>query len=82
MSAYRVLDDTICAYLEREPGLHPMYSGVLMLLAAKELGREQSIGDEKEWRLIDRRLQAMRRAGRVQHVREKGIRPRWEVVPK
>jgi hypothetical protein len=79
-TGYKDLDDAIIAHLEREPWRHPIYVESLARVAAAELGRELTHGDDKEWRLIDRRLQALRKAGRIRHVRETGLKPRWEVV--
>lgn len=77
---YKDLDQAICEHLSKEPWRHPIYVGWLLDRAAHELGREMSHGDDKEWRLIDRRLQALRKAGRIRYVRETGLKPRWEVV--
>ena len=77
---YKELDEAIIAHLEREPWRHPIYVESLARLAARELGRgDLPYGDDKEWRLIDRRLQALRKAGRIRHARETGLKPRWEV---
>ena len=79
-TGFRELDDAICDHLEREPWRHPIYVDSLLRVAARELGRGDSPhGDDKEWRLIDRRLQALRKAGRIRYVRETGLKPRWEV---
>lgn len=79
-TGYKDLDDAIIAHLEREPWRHPIYVESLARVAARELGRgELPWGDDKEWRLIDLRLQALRKAGRIKHVRETGLKPRWEV---
>jgi len=45
------------------------------MAAAKEFGRDIVCGDDKEWRLIDRRLQALKKAGRIRY-----DRPRWVLV--
>jgi hypothetical protein len=78
MSAYRDLDDAICAYLSEWHGTHPIYSQALGTIAAQELGREYSFSDSKVWRLIDRRLQALRKAGRIKYVR--GTSQKWVAV--
>lgn len=76
---YKELDEAICGHLEKAPDRHPIYVDWLLERAAHALGREMSHGDEKEWRLIDRRLQALRKSGRIRYVREAGL-ARWEVV--
>ena len=79
-AAYRDLDDAIIAHLECEPWRHPIYVESLLRISAQELGRDATHGDEKEWRLIDRRLQALKKAGRLRYVREVGLKPQWQVV--
>ena len=76
---YRSLDNAIIAHLERDPHRHPIYVSDLAWAAANELGRDMPRDDNKEGRLIDRRLQALRTAGRIRYVREPGCKPRWEV---
>ena len=51
MTDYTALDDEICIYLSKHGG-HPTYSWKLSEIAGS-------------WRLIDRRMQAMRKAGRI-----------------
>lgn len=81
-SGYKFLDDAICEYIAMRPGCHPMYSEPLIRMAAKELGRgDMPFGDDKEWRLIDRRMQALKKAGRIRFVGGKRIVRRWELVP-
>ena len=78
---YNTLDDAICRHIETQPKRHPIYSELLARMAAQELGRgDMPFGDDKEWRLIDRRLQALKKAGRIRFVREMGLKPRWELV--
>jgi len=76
-TGYKELDDAICAHIAIS-GKHPIYSGLLLNMAATELGRSTDHGDEKEWRLIDRRLQALKKAGRVEYAR---LPARWVLVP-
>lgn len=77
---YEALDTLILEHLEREPWRHPIYVRALLEAARQALSLGSDAGDDKEWRLIDRRLQALRRAGKIRHVRETGLKPRWEVV--
>jgi hypothetical protein len=77
---YTAFDDAICEYLEGDHACHPTLSDALLRRAAAVLGVRYDYADKLLWRLIDRRLQAMRRAGRIRHVREVGMRQRWEVV--
>ena len=77
---YKALDDAIVAFVRKRPKLHPIYSETLAQLAAKELGRDRPYGDDSEWRLIDRRLQALRNGGRIRYVRKPGVPPRWEAA--
>lgn len=62
---YKELDDAIKEHIGQRPGHHPIYSTPLLDMAALELGREAYLGDGKEWRLIDRRLQALKKASQV-----------------
>ena len=78
MSAYKDLDDAIIAHLVQQPWRHPIYSQYLLQAAGQALGRTIASGDEKEWGLIDRRLQALRKAGRIEFVR--GVKKQWQVV--
>lgn len=74
-TGYKELDDEICAHIAARPDVHPIYSSLLAMAAAKEFGRDIVCGDDKEWRLIDRRLQALKKAGRIRY-----DRPRWVLV--
>ena len=78
MSAYKGLDDAIIAHIVQQPWRHPMYSEYLLQVAAQALGRAIAHRDDKQWRLIDRRLQALRKAGRIEFVR--GVKKQWQVV--
>lgn len=55
---YRELDDAICAFLAERDG-HPTISCNLCKLAEKFTNGEP-------WRLIDRRLQVLRKSGRIE----------------
>ena len=67
---YQALDDGICAYISEGRG-HPVNSGAL-----EEIALPLVVSDKNPypvvWRLIDRRMQAMRKAGRLRYVRRKG----------
>ena len=78
MNACKALDDAIIAHIVQQPWRHPIYSEYLLQAAAQELGRAIAHGDEKEWRLIDRRLQALRKAAQIEFVR--GVKKQWQVV--
>ena len=75
---YTELDNAICHYLATKDG-HVTNSDQLCQMAAEITGGEP-------WRLIDRRMQAMRKAGRIEFVgrkqaRELGIcRHGWRVL--
>lgn len=77
-TGYKELDDAIVQHIAKRPGHHPIYSGPLLDMAANELGRENQLGDDKEWRLIDRRMQALKKEGRIVFKRQPA---RWEVAP-
>ena len=80
MSAdYTALDGAIKEYVGSNPGHHPIYSTELLTLAAHSLGREKCEGDKKEWRLVYRRLQSLRKDGLVRFVRKPA---RWVLVSK
>ena len=76
-TGYKELDDAIKAHIAARPGHHPIYSTPLLNMAARELGREAYKGDDKEWRLIDRRLQALKKSGQVMYARQPA---RWVLV--
>ncbi len=78
MSKYAELDRAICAHIETGNG-HPMYSRALEEIARPLLATNKTPFPEP-WRLIDRRMQAMRKAGRLEYVRVKGGgHGRWRV---
>lgn len=74
------MDEAIVEHV-RTSSLHPIYSKGLLRVAAAQLGEPESMESEKQWRLIDRRLQALRRAGKITYSRkvEKGD-GQWQVV--
>ena len=78
MTAYKEFDDAIIAHIVQRPWQHPIYSEYLLQAAARELGRGIAHGDGKEWRLIDSRLQSLRKAGQIEFVR--GVKKKWQVV--
>lgn len=65
---YTKIDNAICEHLEARRG-HPTNSYSLCHMAAQITGG-------KPWRLVDRRMQAMRKAGRLDY--DKHTR-RWQV---
>lgn len=58
---YSKLDDAICEFIANKDG-HPTNSSTLEDIAAKYVFRKFA------WRLIDRRMVAMRKAGRIKFV--------------
>jgi chorismate mutase len=68
MSKFAQLDDSVCDYIRRNPGRSPHNAKQLQDMAAGVLGLPHSV-NEQSWRLIDRRLQAMRKAGRIKYAR-------------
>jgi len=58
---YVDLDDAICRFLATKND-HPCNSSILLDLAGTYSCRSEG------WRLIDRRMQAMRKAGRIKFV--------------
>lgn len=77
-TGYKELDEAIKSHIEQQPGEHPIYSLKLLHMAAVELGRVAYRGGNKEWRLIDRRIQALKKAGQVMYARQPA---RWVLVP-
>lgn len=78
-SKFKALDDAICDHIARGSG-HPIYSSALAAIAKPLLATNRTPFPE-EWRLIDRRMQAMRKAGRLAYERTKGGgHGRWRVV--
>lgn len=72
---YKELDDAICTHIGSGSTRHPIYVEKLLLVAASELGANVTESDERTWRLIDRRLQALKKAGRLRYER-----PNWVLV--
>jgi hypothetical protein len=77
-SKFKVLDDAILLHLKNHPQQHPIYNRELNDISAKVLGRTMNHGDDKEWRLIDRRLQALRKEGKIAPRRTP--MPHWVLV--
>lgn len=76
---YQELDDAICEHVLLGRG-HPTSGSVL-----KAIARQWLIDNKKpfliEWRLIDRRMQAMRKSGRLVYERTKGGRyGKWRIA--
>lgn len=78
MHEYTKLDDAIVAHLQRGDG-HPTNSAVLSALAM-EVIRDNGLSARIGWRVIDRRIQALKTAGRIALERKAGSGPRWRVV--
>ena len=75
---YAELDSAICEHIERGKG-HPHYSDSLINIARPLLSKKTPFPEE--WRLIDRRMQAMRKAGRLVYERPSdGGRAKWRVA--
>lgn len=75
-SGYKLLDDAIVEHVSKST-IHPIYTSALLLKASEELGINAGIINENVWRLIDRRMQALRKAGRLVYV-HKG--KQWKVA--
>ena len=79
MNKYETLDAAIKLQIKLRPDRHPIYSHRLIQYACEALGfMVPSRFDEKEVRLIDRRMQAMRKAGEIKYEGTKGRK--WVVV--
>lgn len=74
MDRFKDLDDAICKHIESGSRQHPIYSQRLLAMACSEIGNTTE-SDERVWRLIDRRLQALKKAGRLIY-----RRPQWALV--
>lgn len=61
MQDYSALDDAICSFLEANDG-HATNSSALCKIAG-----EYTLG-KVAWRLVDRRMQAMKKSGRIAFV--------------
>ena len=77
-TGYKELDEAIKAYIGQRPGYRPTYSTPLLKMAARELGLEAARCDAKEWRLIARRLQFLKKAGQVIYKQDSA---QWVLVP-
>ena len=76
---YQALDDAICEHLRSGRG-SPTNSSALEALAQPLLAANKT-PFPVAWRLIDRRVQAMKRAGRVEYRKSgAGARARWVVI--
>lgn len=67
---FKVLDNAICAHIQRGAG-HPMYSSTLATIARPLLASNRT-PFPTEWGLIERRMQTMRKLGRLAYERAKG----------
>jgi hypothetical protein len=61
MQDYSALDDAICRFLEANDG-HPTNNSALCEIAGKYAPSNVA------WRLVDRRMQAMKKSGRIAFV--------------
>ncbi len=76
---YQARDDAICAHISKGCG-HATNSSALEAIARPLLASNKT-PFPVAWRLIDRRMQAMRKAGRLVYERTKdGGHGRWRVV--
>jgi hypothetical protein len=78
VSKYQKLDDAICLHIERGVG-SPANSSDLEELARPLLSNRAPF-PAPAWRLIDRRMQAMRKSGRLSYDSIGGGKKRWHVV--
>lgn len=71
-TCYKELDDAILAHIGGDSRwLHPTYSISLLSQAAREIGLGVTEHDERTWRLISRRLQILKKSGRIRYERKK-----------
>ena len=77
-TGYNELDEAIKAHIGQRPGYRPTYSTPLLKMAARKLGLEASRCDAKEWRLIARRLQSLKKSGQVTYKQDSA---EWVLVP-
>lgn len=76
---YHELDEAICAHIRHGLG-HPANS-IALEAVARPLMATNKTPFPVVWRIIDRRLQAMRKAGRLIYERNKsGGHGQWRVV--
>lgn len=74
INKFQKLDDAICAHISQKLG-HPTSSNALESVA------REFTDDLIAWRLIDRRMQAMRKAGRLKYERASGFHGRIAGFP-
>ncbi len=75
---YQALDDAICAFIRA--GRRHLTGSTALAEVARPLLAASKTPFPEPWRLIERRMQAMRRAGRLRYEREKGRQGRWVIV--
>lgn len=69
---YSLFDNALLAHIHAgKAHFHQITSGHVMVLADKLAGKDKR-GDPQGWRLIDRRLQALRKAGKLVYDRKSG----------
>lgn len=71
---YEQLDEAICQWIAGNLAGHPANSGRLQEIASG------FIHGGEPWRLIDRRLQALRKEGRIQYTGRRRDRHGWTVL--
>lgn len=72
MTDFTHLDDAICTWLQQNSQGHPCNSNALQAVAAP-------LTNSDPWRLIDRRLQELRKSGRVQYTGRRRNHHGWVV---
>lgn len=77
MSKYDDLDSAIVAYLKTGREAHPIYSMHLTDKSMRLIGNDVTESDNRVWRLIDSRLQALKKAGKIRFERPLG---RWVAI--
>lgn len=72
-SNYEELDDAICAHI-KVSSAHPTVSSRLEGFAAEAIAKTGGTAQQKAhpWKLVSSRMQAMRKAGRIEYTRKKG----------
>lgn len=78
MNDWTKLDDAICEHIQSGKG-HPTNSTALAEIARESI-TENKLSAKVAWRVIDRRIQAMKKAGRIELSRRAGSGSRWRVV--
>lgn len=74
---YKELDNAIKEHIRKNLGIHPTWVTKLLNMAATELGFDLYRGGNKECKLIEQRIQELRKAGEVMYSRQFF---RWELV--